>query len=78
MQCSTWGIQQGLPGPNDDQTSSAAEKKKRVAEIRTRKKWLVFGSLSLFAAENEQMLRSHLLLSLDLLELVVMIFYINL
>ena len=74
MQCSTWV----LPGPNDDQTSSAAEKKKRVAEIRTRKKWLVFGSLSLFAAENEQMLRSHLLLSLDLLEVVVMIFYINL
>ena len=27
MQCSTWV----LPGPNDDQTSSAAEKKKRVA-----------------------------------------------
>ena len=33
----TWSAQQGLPGPNLDLTSSIAEKKKRVAEIRARR-----------------------------------------
>ena len=33
----TWSAQQGLPGPNMDLTSSIAEKKKRVAEIRARR-----------------------------------------